>query len=46
MVFFVQYIALKPLFNTFVFNLLYVKIPIQQILHVLLKFGYKFVNDL
>ena len=26
--------------------LLYVRIPIQQILHVLLTIGYKFVNDL
>ena len=43
---FVGCIALKPLFNTLVFTLLYVKIPIQQIIHVLLTVGYKFVNDL
>ena len=29
---FVGFIALKPLLNTLVFTLLYVKIPIQQIL--------------
>ena len=34
------------MFNTLVFTLLYVKIPIQQIIHVLLTVGYKFVNDL
>ena len=43
---FVGGIALKPLFSTLVFTLLYVKIPMQQILHVLLTVGYKFVNDL
>ena len=43
---FVGCIALKPLFNTLVLPLLYVNIPIQQILHVLLTVGNKFVNDL
>ena len=38
--------SIKTLFNTLVFTLLYVKIPIQQILHVLLTVGYKFVNVL
>ena len=43
---FVGCIVLKALFNTLVFTLLYVKIPNQQILHVLFTVGYKFVNDL
>ena len=43
---FVGCIALKPLFYTLVLTLLYVKIPIQQILHVLLTVGYKCVIDL